>query len=50
MRKKGIRRGLIERVEEILRETKSRVRIGGEVEESFWMRKWVRMPIKLDFI
>lgn len=29
MRKKGIREGLIKRVEEVLKETKNRVRVGG---------------------
>ncbi|KAM0728548.1 Retrovirus-related Pol polyprotein from type-1 retrotransposable element R2 [Formica fusca] len=30
IRERGVREGLIERIEEVLRETKSRVRIGGE--------------------
>lgn len=31
MRESGVREGLVERVEEILRETKSRVRVGGQL-------------------
>jgi len=36
MRERGIREGLIERVRKVLRETKSRVKVGGELGESFW--------------
>lgn len=35
MRKKEIREGLIRRVEEVLRETKSRVRVGGKLGRIF---------------
>lgn len=35
MRRKGIRENLEKRMEEILRETRSRVRAGGEIEEGF---------------
>lgn len=34
MRERGVR-GIVERVVELLKETKSRVRIGGEVGDSF---------------
>lgn len=42
MRKKGIRKGLVERMEEILRETWCRVKVQGEMEERFWPAKKVR--------
>lgn len=35
MRKRGVREGLVERIEEVLKETKSRVRIGGQMGGSF---------------
>lgn len=35
MREKGIRKELTKKVEEVLRETKSRVRAGGEMGENF---------------
>lgn len=35
MRKRGIREGLTERVEELIRETKSRVRAEGKMGEGF---------------
>ncbi|KMQ82503.1 hypothetical protein RF55_22708, partial [Lasius niger] len=38
MRERGVREGLVERVDEVLRETKSRVRIGKQWGE-FWMIK-----------
>lgn len=36
MRGRGVKKGLVERVGEILRETRSRVRVGGEMGENFW--------------
>jgi len=42
VREKGIRRGLVERVKEVLRETKNRMRVRGEVGESFWTEKGLR--------
>jgi len=42
MRERGVREGLVERVEEILRETKSRVRIGKQWGDEFWTVKGVR--------
>lgn len=36
MRGRGVRKGLVERVGEILRETRSRVRVGEEMGENFW--------------
>lgn len=47
MRKKGIREGLIKRVEEVLRETKSRVRVGRELGKGFWTGSKARVPIEL---
>lgn len=35
MRRKGIREGLVRRVKEVFRETRSRVRVGWEVGEGF---------------
>lgn len=42
MRRKGVREGLVKRVEEVLRETKSRVRAGGVMGEGFWMVRGLR--------
>ncbi|XP_071642133.1 uncharacterized protein [Temnothorax longispinosus] len=42
MKERGVRQGLIDRVEEVLRETKSNVRRGKEKGESFWMAKGLR--------
>lgn len=36
MRRRGVRKGLVEKVGEILRETRSRVRVEGEMGENFW--------------
>jgi len=47
MRERGVREGLVERVTEVLRETKSRVRAGGEVEEGFWVARGVRQGCPL---
>lgn len=38
MRKRGVGEGLTERIEELLRETKSGVRVGGGMEERFGQR------------
>ncbi|KMQ82463.1 rna-directed dna polymerase from mobile element jockey-like protein, partial [Lasius niger] len=46
MRERGVREGLVERVE-VLRETKSRVRIGKQWGEEFWMIKGVRQGCPL---
>jgi len=42
LRKGGVREGLAERVAEIVRETKSRVRVRGELGEGFWTARGVR--------
>lgn len=39
---RGVREGLVERIEEVLRETRCRVRIGGEEGEGFWTARGVR--------
>lgn len=36
MRRQGVREGLVERVEEMLRESINRVRVGGKMGEKFW--------------
>jgi len=47
MRERGIKRGLINKVEEILRETKSRVRVEGEIGENFWIGRRLRQGCSL---
>lgn len=49
MKERGIRRGLIERVEEVIRETKSRVRVGRELGESFWTTRGVRQGCSVSY-
>jgi len=48
LRKGGVREGLMERVAEIIRETKSRVRVREELEEGFWMARGVRQGCPLN--
>lgn len=36
MRKRGVREGLVRMCEDILKETRNRVKVGGEVSEAFW--------------
>ena len=36
MRERGIREGLVEKVEEMLKEVRSRVRVGDGLEKRFW--------------
>lgn len=47
MRGRGVREGLVERVGEVLRKTRSRVRVGGEMGESFWTARGVRQGCPL---
>lgn len=47
IRERGIKEALIVRIEEIINEAKSRVRVGGEVEEKFWTAKGVRQRCSL---
>lgn len=42
MRERGVRDDLVDRVEELIRETKCRVRIGGQLGEEFWVARGVR--------
>lgn len=42
MRKKGLRKGLVERVQELLKKTKSRVRVGEEIGEEFLTTRRIR--------
>lgn len=39
MRERGIRIGLIDRVEVLMRETRCRIKVGGEMGEYFWTVK-----------
>ncbi|XP_029159119.1 CWF19-like protein 2 [Nylanderia fulva] len=39
MKNRGIRKGLRSRIEEVYRETRSKVRVGKEERESFWTKK-----------
>ncbi|XP_067208444.1 golgin subfamily A member 6-like protein 25 [Linepithema humile] len=47
MRERGVREGLVGRVEEVLKETKSKVRVGGKVGENFWTARGVRQGCPL---
>lgn len=47
MRERGVREGLVVRVEEIIRETRSRMRMGGKVGKKFWMARGVRQRCPL---
>jgi len=42
-----VREGLARTVEQVLRETKSMVRVGGEVGDCFWTARWVRQGCPL---
>jgi len=39
MRERGIREGLVKKVEEVMRETRNRVRVGREMGSSFWTER-----------
>lgn len=47
MGERGIREELIKRVSVVLKETKSRVKVGGEMGESFWTARGVRQGCPL---
>lgn len=47
MRKRGVREGLTERIEELLRETKSKVRVGGGMGGEFWTARGLRQGCPL---
>lgn len=48
IRERGVREGLVERIGEIMEETKSRVRVGREWGESFWTARGVRQGYPLN--
>lgn len=48
MRRKGIRKGLVRRMEEVLRETRSRA--DGEIGEDFWTARRVRQECPLSLL
>ena len=50
MKKKGVRGSLRLRIAEIFRETKSRVRVMDQVEESFWLARGVRQGCSLSVL
>jgi len=47
MRRRGVRESIVERVWEVLRETKGRVRVGEDLGEGFWMARGVRQGCPL---
>lgn len=47
MKARRIREGLIRRIEEVVRETKSRVRVGEKLGDSFWIAREVRQGCPL---
>lgn len=47
MKGKGIREELVERIEEVLRETKSRIRVGRKLRRSFWAARGVKQGCPL---
>jgi len=47
MRGRGVREGLVERVEEMLKETRSRVKIGGQMGRGFWTARGLRQGCPL---
>jgi len=50
LRTRGVRKGLRERIGEIMRETKGRVRVGGELGKEFWMARGVRQGCPLSLL
>lgn len=51
MRERRMKKGLVRRVEEILKETRSKARIGKRVEENFWTAKGVPIePVTIQYI
>lgn len=48
MRKRGIREELVERVEEIMKKTKSKIRTEESIRENFWTAREVRQECPLN--
>lgn len=42
MRERGVREGLRNRIEEVYRETRNRVKVGGKIGKNFWTARGVR--------
>lgn len=47
MRERGIRESLVVRVEKVLEENKSKIRVRGELSRSFWTARGVRQRCPL---
>lgn len=47
MRKRGVREGLVRRCENIFRETRNKVRVGGEMSNAFWTARRVKQGCPL---
>lgn len=39
MRERGVRKGLRNRIEEVYRETRNRVKVGGKIGKNFWQEE-----------
>lgn len=50
MRKKGVRKKLVERVKEIYQEVKNVVKVGEEITTEFWTKKGVRQSCCLNLM
>jgi len=50
MRERGVKEGLMEKVKEMLKETRSRVKIGGQMGRGFWIAKGVRQGCLLSLV
>lgn len=50
MKEQGVREGLIKRVEQVIRETRTRVKVGEEFGDSFWTAREVRQRYPLSSI
>lgn len=47
MRTKGIKEGLMRRVKEVLRKTKNKLKVGGELGKSFWTAREMKQGCPL---
>lgn len=50
MRERGIREGLVIKIEEVVREIKSRVRMGERIGEEFWTARSLRQGYPLSLM